>query len=232
MEFLIASSGRCGTLAICNGLSNFSDYSVMHEPEPRLLEEAYLKHQNLDYRTDTFNNKIKYLQDRQSGNYGESFRAPNLLEEINFYVPSIKFLVIIRDPLEYILSSHYKRVFQKDDTWDRMRLIPLDKSLDFISLSLSEKLCWHWATINHYLLDFVESKKGKVKLLILGDLNKQIKQIADYLEINILAPKPLDEFLSLKPNSSNNKEFPSGYDQSILQKIYANEWERAKSLAS
>ncbi len=230
--FVIASSGRCGTLAICNGLTTFSDYNVMHEPEPRLLEESYLKHHRLNYKTDVLINRIKFFEEMKNQNYGESFRAPNILDDISQSIPSTKFLIIIRDPLEYILSAHYKLVFQKDDIWDRMRLIPLDPSIGFTSLPLAEKICWHWVTVNHYLLDFVEARKGHVKLVILTELIQQIQDIAYFIDLKILDPTGLANFLSSRPNSSSNKLIPEGYCNKHLEPIYAKEWERANMLGS
>src|SRR5690349_20386510 len=122
--FIIATSGRCGTKAICDGLAQFSDHEVRHEPTPTLLEEAWLKHGGSDYRTPTFNARMVGFAERDGTAYGESFRAPNLLSDIREVAPNTKFLVIVRRPDEYIRSAHIKGVLRRGDGWDQFRLMP------------------------------------------------------------------------------------------------------------
>jgi hypothetical protein len=229
--FLIASSGRCGTLAVCHGLSSYSDHHVLHEPQPCLLEEAHRKHTGANYRTATIDARIEGFQQRANQKYGESFRAPNLLEDIADAVPGLRVLVLVRDPLEYIVSAHFMRVFRKDDVWDRTRLVPLERSAGFDSLPLAEKLCWHWVAVNRYILDFVESKKVPSELVIVKHLGDQIGQMADFLRIAITDRPSLTNFLSSRPNASAARDLPAGYSPEVLRNIYAREWERARSLA-
>lgn len=155
MMFIIASTGRCGTEALVHALDKGTKHQVYHEPEPTLLEEGWLKHHSREYR-----HKPKYLgkmlglaKYRFGGSYGEAIRAPNLLPDMRCVAPRAKVLVIIRDPLQYIISAHYKGVLSKGNRWDAYRLMP--KAIDD-TVPLAERIAHHWCVVNNYLLDFAE----------------------------------------------------------------------------
>jgi hypothetical protein len=146
--FVIASSGRCGTLALCAGLDRYSDHRVEHEPEPRLLYEAYLKHVGREYRTPAFEQRLRFFAERAGERYGQSVRAPSLLPEIAEAAPHARFLILVRPPREYVASAHAKRVLERGDEWDRTRIMP---DGDDPEAPLVERLALHWAEVNRYL---------------------------------------------------------------------------------
>ena len=150
--FIIATSGRCGTKAICDGLAQFSDHDVRHEPTPTLLEEAWLKHNGRYYRTPTFEARMAGLSKSDNTAYGKSFRAPNLLANINAAAPHIRFLIVVRRPTDYVRSAHSRGVLRRGGGWDQFRLMPQHST----AASLAARIASHWQTINEYLLDFAD----------------------------------------------------------------------------
>ena len=74
--FLIASTGRSGTVALTEGLNACSDTTVGHEPDP-LLREAWLKHRRRPYWTRAYRRRMAFYADQHASGsrYGESFRA-------------------------------------------------------------------------------------------------------------------------------------------------------------
>jgi hypothetical protein len=231
--FLIASSGRSGTLAVCNGLNKFSDHTVMHEPEPTLLEEAFRKHKGLPFDSPVFQARMAFFRDRNREQYGESFRAPNLLPEILRVAPDTKFLILVRPPAEYVVSAHAKFVFRKpDDSWDRFRIIPEFPGKTFDDLPLSDKIAWHWAAVNRYLLDFAEEQGPAVRVAVITDLQDQIRGFAGHLGVAIRDPEGLAAFLASRPNASDHSEFPAGYNAEKILSICGGEWRRAERLAA
>jgi hypothetical protein len=154
--FIIATSGRCGTQAICEGLARFSESEVRHEPEP-MLEEAWLKHTGKDYRTPLFEARMAGFAGRDDSACGESFRAANLLADVRAAAPHTRFLIVVRKPSDYIRSAHSKGVLRRGDGWDRFRLMPEDAPAP-----LALRIASHWQTINAYLLDFAEQHRCPV----------------------------------------------------------------------
>lgn len=231
--FIIASSGRSGTYAICKGLNDHSDHSVMHEPEPQLLEEAFHKHQGLPYQTDALRQRMQFFAERDEVKYGESFRAPNLLPEILQAAGKTRFLILVRNPLDYVVSAHAKFVFRKeDDPWDRFRIIPDFPEDTFNHFPLAEKIAWHWVAVNRYLLEFAESGFPSAKVAIVADLGAQIHGFADYLGVLIHNREGLNAFLTSHPNASDHHEYPDGYNPDRILSICDNEWKRAQNLAA
>jgi hypothetical protein len=231
--FIIASSGRSGTLAVCNGLDKFSDHTVMHEPEPTLLEEAFRKHTGLPYDTPVLRQRMEFFRERARAKYGESFRAPNLLPEIARAAPGTKFLILVRPPAEYVVSAHAKFVFRKpDDRWDTFRLLPDIEPAEFGKMPLSDKIAWHWTAVNRYLLDFAESGAADVRVAVVADLQVQIRSLAEFLGAAIRDPEGLAAFLASRPNASMRSEPPGGYDPERILSICGGEWRRAEALAA
>ena len=224
--FLIASSGRCGTAAICTGLDVFSDHDVRHEPEPLLLHEAWLKHCGQPYRTPQFEARLNGLRQLAGTNYGESWRAPNLLPDIADAVPGMRFLVAIRDPHEYLRSAHFMKVLRKGGRWDKKRLLP-----DGVQeKALAERIAWHWVTVNTYLLDFAQVYDAPV--FRLGDWADQLEKLPNWLGITLHDPAGLRQSLSARANASTTHEFPDDYIPSVIQSICESTWERAAKIAS
>jgi hypothetical protein len=231
--FIIASSGRSGTYAICKGLNDYGDHTVMHEPEPRLLEEAFHKHKGLPYQTDSLRQRMQFFAERDNEKYGESFRAPNLLPEIIHAAAKTRVLILVRNPLDYVVSAHAKLVFRKkDDPWDRFRIIPDFPEDTFINFPLAEKIAWHWVAVNRYLLEFAESTPSNAKVAVLADLGAQIHGVAEYLGVVIKDPEGLNTFLASHPNASDHREFPDGYDRERILSICENEWKKAQQMAT
>jgi hypothetical protein len=231
--FIIASSGRSGTLAVCNGLDKFSDYTVRHEPEPTLLEEAFRKHKGLPFETDTLHRRMAFFREKAAEKYGESFRAPNLLPEIRCAAPRAKFLILVRNPADYVVSAHAKSVFRKpDDPWDRFRIVPDFPDSAFGRLPLAEKIAWHWSAVNRYLLDFAEADTKNTEVAVVSNLESQIRELTAFLEIGVLDFQGLKAFLRSRPNASDHSEFPAGFDPERILSICGEQWHRAEALSA
>ena len=229
--FVIASTGRCGTEAICHGLDRFSDHVVEHEPEPRLLREAHLKHLGEQYRTPTYEERMRFFRDREHARYGQSFRAPNLLEDIGSVAAETRFLVVVRTPTEYVVSAHALGVLRRGDEWDQARILPRGVSEASERGSLAARIAWHWDAVNRYLLDFAERSGSRARVVVLGPLEDVLPQWAAWLGVDVGDPGGLREYLASKPNASPSRELPEGYDPATIQRICGETWRRAERLA-
>lgn len=195
---LIATTGRCATRALALGLTRFSDITVDHEPRPRLLREAFLKHVGADHRTDLLESRLAWFHEREGTGYGQTVRAAPLLEDLAEAVPTAHFLILVREPYSYVRSAMIRRVLLRGDEWDLYRVLPLD--IDLTGLSRPEVIALHWCEVNRYLLDFSERHRDRSRVMILGDLGSQIFEIADYAGVSITDRNGLGNFLARRPN--------------------------------
>ena len=223
--FVIATSGRCGTLAICEGLDRFSDHSVEHEPDPP-LREAWLAHTGEDPWTEelrAWTRRLAAAPDRS----GLSWRAPNLLPIVRRARPDARVLVIVREPADYVLSAHAKRVLSKTGAYERFRLMPDDAA----DAPLAERIALHWCTVNTYLVDFAE-QDPRSRVATLGDLGETLPDWCEFLGVTLTDPAALDTFLSARPNAATSREPPPGFDAARIAAVCGGVWERARRLSA
>jgi hypothetical protein len=226
--FVIASTGRCGTLALCRGLDEFSDHTVEHEPEPRLLREAYLKHSGEEYRSETYRERLAFFRERDGTRYGQSFRAPTLLDDIAGAAPQARFLVLVRHPLEYVVSADFMRVLRRGDEWDELRIMPPGAD----GLPHAERLLAHWLEVNGYLLDFVQRNPARARVAVVERLEEKIAALADHLDVRIERPAELRNLLTTRPNASEVKEPPEGMERIAGGGAWESVWQEAVSRSS
>jgi hypothetical protein len=208
--FLIASTGRSGTVAVTEGLNAHSDHEVGHEPEP-LLREAWLKHHRRPYWTKAYRTRMAFYRDKvgSGARYGESFRTPNLVTDVLHRAPGSPLLVMVRDPEGYVLSAHARQVLSKDDQWDRYRLLP--RRID-PSTPLAVKIALHWQTVNGYLLRAVDRHRPS-RVVLFQPLDPVIDSWADFLGAGITDREGLRSYLTSHPNRSTSHDEPEGFDQ-------------------
>jgi hypothetical protein len=229
--FIIASTGRCGTAALCNGLDRFSDHDVAHEPPPRLLHEAWLKHIQREYMTPVLRKQLQVFRSRSGTRYGQSIRASSLLSDIRAVAPAAPVLVVVREPLSYVRSAHARGVLAKHNEWDATRIMPLDGRADPGRAPVAERIAWHWIEVNRYLLDFAEHADGPCKVVLLECLEGACHGWSDFLGVNVTDRSGLDAYLRTRPNASAEHRLPDGYDVQRLSALCEGTWARAIRLA-
>lgn len=225
--FIIASSGRCGTEAICEGLRQFSDHEVRHEPQPSLLQEGWLKHLGLEYRTAVLNDRMGQFGRLGEAPYGESFRAANLLPEIRAAAPTAKVLVVVRAPAAYVRSAHYKRVFRKGNDWDRFRLMPKG---DWSNRSLAARIALHWRAVNEALLSFAAADVH-AKVVIHQPWTNLMDRLPALLGVHATDKPALEAYFASRPNATKGDALPDGYDEIEISDIAGETWRRALAMA-
>jgi hypothetical protein len=224
--FLIASTGRSGTVALTEGLNACSDTAVGHEPDP-LLREAYLKHRRRPYWTSAYWRRMAFYanQQRQGVRYGESFRTPNLVTDVLRRTPEAPLLVLVRDPEGYVRSAHSRQVLSKDDEWDRYRLLP--RRVD-PTTPLAVRIGLHWETVNGYLVRAVE-RSPHAAICRFQPLDPIVEELAEFLHVGITDREGLRGYLTTKPNRSTTFDEPEGFDQ--VADRFDPMWRRLQDLA-
>ncbi len=215
--FLIPNTGRCASLALCSALNEYTDHRTQHEPEPRLLYESYLKSRGEPYATDTFRQKMESFHLKMNQTYGESFRAFNLLEDICREAPATKFLLLVRRPVEYVVSAYNKGVMTRgDDEWERYRVHPKVHDYDVMPVYL--RLAHYWKLLNAEMLSQVSSlRQGQALIAIVkDDISESVSAICDFLGVRIMDRPGLMRRLADRPNRSAKMDLPPGFSEAEI----------------
>ncbi len=233
--FLIATSGRCATAALCGTLDRFSDHRVRHEPSPRLLLEAWLKHNGEEYRTRQYDKRLRSLASTRGSvvssllgrqRYGESWRAPNLLTDVASLAPQVRVLIVVRDPVEYVLSSYRKGAFRGERSeYDRYRLLPPGAE----SLPVALQIAAHWDLYNRILLDFA-GQHSHTAVIKFQPMELALDSIADFLYLSIEDREGALAHLATRPNASPVDAVPPGFDKESILDIAGKTWSRVLSI--
>lgn len=195
--FFIASTGRCGTRALCDALAAASDHRVRHEPEPLLLAEAWRAHRGRFRYTPTLLRRLLDWYRLDGTPYGESLRCPTLLADIARVARGARFVVLFRDPGSYLASAWGRGVLRKGNAWDRHRLLPGDAE----GLPIADRILLHQAEVHGILADFAERRPDRVLVCELRDLDARLPRICDYAGIGLRDPAQARAILAARPNA-------------------------------
>jgi hypothetical protein len=205
---LVASTGRCATLALSQALSRFTAAEVEHEPAPRLLREAWLRHLGLPFETPLLVRRLGEIRQRAGTPYGQTLRVAPLLDAFADAIPSARFVLLFRDPDDYVRSAASRGVLRRGDEWDLYRVLPLD--VDLADFSRAERIALHWDAVNRHLLDFAQRRPERVLPIVVGDLDADIQRIAAFAGWALRDRDGLSAFLSSRPNSGGVADYALG----------------------
>jgi len=194
---LIASTGRCATLALCEAVTRFGDAQLEHEPAPRLLREAWLRHLGLPHETPLLAQRLAFFRDAGPA-YGQTMRAAPLLPDFAQALPAARFVLLFRDPLGYLESAASRGVLARGDEWDLYRVMPLD--VDLCDHNRAERIALHWDAVNRHLLAFARREPQRCLGVVVRDLASQLAAIVDFAGWHIRDRQGLDELLAARPN--------------------------------
>lgn len=194
---IVASTGRCGTRALCDALSAASDHRVRHEPEPLLLEEAQRAHQGRWRYSRVFLRRLVAWRRLDGTPYGEAVRCPTLLGDIARVARRARFVVLFREPDEYVRSAWGRGVLRKGNAWDRHRILPRGADV----LPIGDQIALHHAEVNRILADFAVRYAGRVKVCESNRLDRTFSDLCAFAGVNILDRAAAGAILSARPNA-------------------------------
>lgn len=215
--FLLPNTGRCASLALCTAINEYTDHRTEHEPEPRLLYESYLKSRGEPYITDAFRRNMETFRLKMNQAYGESFRAFNLLEDIYREAPATKFLLLVRPPVEYIVSAYNMGVMIRGgDEWERYRVHPKVPQYDEMPVYL--RLAHYWKLLNAEMLSQVSSlqRDQAMMTIVKDDISDSISAICEFLGVRIRDQQGLMRHLAARPNRSATLDLPPGFSETKI----------------
>ena len=217
--FFVLSTGRSGTQTLAHLLDAAQNAKVWHHPEPNMIMETLYAYQDRIDEIGCFWRGRSHIicQAWEKGLiHGETDHnmtpfAPAIAEDI----PNARFLVLVRDPREFIRSGMRRGYYRSGGAWDQGRLKPLPKQakeLNWGQLHPFEKVCWLWAETYRHINRTIE-KIGAERVMIVRfeDLvsGPQVaQQIFEFLELEGFTTEHTQKVLSQKLNAQRGGEFP------------------------
>jgi hypothetical protein len=194
---IIASTGRCGTQAICEAFGRYSDHSMRHEPEPLLLAEAYAAHCGRWRYSVQYVRRMLGFRWRDRDRYGESVRCPTLVGDIAKVAPNSRVVVLFRRPSSYVASAWSRGVMRKRDQWDQWRILPEDADW----YSVVDRIALHYAEVNRVLAEVVSGLGDRAIAVEVGELDEVVDQVAAFAGIDIIDRRAMTDLFAQRPNA-------------------------------
>lgn len=212
--FIVASTGRCGTQAVCDAFEQFTDHRVRHEPEPLLLEEAYRAYHHRWRVTPTYLRRMLGFRKLDGTAYGESVRCPTLLDDLARFAPRSRFVVLFRSPGGYVRSAWGRGVLRKGGPWDRWRILPAEAE----GRDVVDRIALHYAEVNRLLADTVERLGDRALVLEVGELDEVVDAMATFTGAVISDRAGMADLLTRRPNAGGT----SGWDADPCPEVSAD----------
>ena len=221
--FFVLSTGRSGTQTLAHLMEMAQNAVVWHHPEPNMIMETLYAYQQLIPGGETFwrgRSHILAHAWEQGKIHGETDHnmTPFALD-IAKDIPHAKFLVLVRDPREFIRSGMRRGYYVAGGPWDDGRLKPLPeqaKKLNWTKMHPFEKVSWLWAeTYRHINKAIEEIGKERVMIVRFEELIKGPKvaeDIFNFLELDGFKVEHAQKVLSQKLNAQRGGDFPHPRD--------------------
>lgn len=193
----MAGTGRCGTRALCDALDRFTDHAVRHEPEPRLLAEAWRAHRGRWRWSPTYLRRLAGFRRADGTPVGESVRCAPLLADIARVAPRSRIVVPFREPRAYLRSAWGRGVMRRGDEWDRLRILPAEA----IDRAPVDQVLFHYAEVNRILADTAARLGARAMVVEVGDLDAVADAIAAFVGATVTDRAAMAAFLATRPNA-------------------------------
>lgn len=208
----VLSTGRCGTKLLTRIIEHHDNLAAFHKPNPELTyyshfayEHAFDKPELLKHIIDACRYEAlrdMYIADLQyiETNNRITFFAYALLE----LFPNAKFIHLIRNPADFIISGYNRMWYSNTQLYDEARISPIENSAIFDSYSQPEKIAWLWNATNQFIHDFKPSvPDDKIITIKAEDLFKEVKtsiRILNFLGVDSGSKKKISSLISRKVN--------------------------------
>lgn len=221
--FFVLSTGRSGTQTLAHLMEMAQNALVWHHPEPNMIMETLYAYQHLIPAGETFwrgRSHILANAWEQGKIHGETdHNMTPFASDIAKDIPNSKFLVLVRDPREFIRSGMRRGYYIAGGPWDEGRLKPLpqqEKQLNWKKMHPFEKVCWLWAETYRHINRAIETiGEERVMIVRFEELIKGPKVAEDifkFLELTGFQAEQAQKILSQKLNAQRGGDFPHPRD--------------------
>jgi hypothetical protein len=184
-DFLIIGGMKCGTSSLHAYLGTHPDVFTTAQKEINFFDKPVASAQLDEYTRHFAAAGPALVAGESSPNYTKNRKTPRVVQRIARYVPNVKLVYLLRDPVARILS-HYEHNVRKG-----RELRPFAESVDAGSnYVMTSRYAWH---LRHYLQVF---PREQVLVVFTEDLRNQrhatVQRVLRFLEVNERVSLDLD----------------------------------------
>lgn len=158
----VLSTGRCGTLWFTELLRLSSQVHVNHSDYPELIRHSRLAYEQYKQATGVFCEIIRATRDefiidayKRGQIYVETNnRATFFAHAIKRVYPKAKFIHLVRHPGDFVRSG-LSRKWYHGHSHDLGRIVKLESTDEWQTMSDVEKIAWLWNETNVYIENFL-----------------------------------------------------------------------------
>ena len=232
--FFVLSTGRSGTQTLAQLLKMAGNAKVWHHPQPYMIQETLEAYWDTIDRRSTFwagrGQIIRSAWD-QGLIHGETdHNMTPFCDVIARDIPNSRFVVLVRDPREFVRSGMRRGYYRGTGEWEdgRLRPHPDDPILDdWLDMPQFEQVCWLWAeTYRH--IERIGAQIGEDRVLILRfeDLvagPDATEQLFEFVGLDGYDESYVRQVLGQKLNAQRGGEFPhpSEWSDELHQRCWA-----------
>lgn len=224
-SIFVLSTGRVGTQTLCELCGLSKEYSVFHEPQPKLFELGKLYYETPpDASTDVIF-KTAFNIARQTimrnalkkgcGYIETSPQVTFLARIVNDLLPNSRFIHLVRHP-KWVIRSGLRRNWFNDPLYDKNRIVPTQRSainIDWNKASEFDKNVWLWAETNNWILNFERaiSRDRFIRLRsedIFFGSRETLDALYSFMNREVPAITKINKILNKKLNQQKTGDFP------------------------
>jgi tetratricopeptide (TPR) repeat protein len=222
--FFVLSAGNCGTMTLAELLRTATNAKVFYRPDSRLDREVLPCYWgDADRRKILFEARNEIIQGTWKDGfiYGETTPSITHFWEILYReFPRSKFILLIRDPFQYVRSGLFQNFYQnhQDDAY-RLKPAPDDRDYEVWKKSSQiEKISWLWREVYGFLDQGTGSlDHDRLMTVCFEDLisnTQRIREIFDFLNLTGFQETAVADVLAMRHNAHQYGRFPDATDWS------------------
>lgn len=217
--FFVLSTGRSGTQTLAGLFDMATNAKVWHHPKPNMIEETLHAYWgDIDRRSTFWAGRGRIICESWDSGiiHGETdHNMTPFCDLIAKDIPDSRFLILVRDPREFVRSGMRRGYYRAKGEWEVGRLRPSDDDpqlSSWLKRSQFEQVCWLWAeTYRH--IERIHKAIGdeRVRVVRFEDLIANAEEIAavfDFLGLEGFDSVRATEILKRKLNAQCVGDFP------------------------
>ncbi len=223
--FFVMSTGRSGTQTLARLLEMATNAKVWHHPEPTMIMETLHAYWgDIDRRSTFWTGRGRIIREAWDAGviHGETdHNMTPFCDVIAEDVPDARFLILVRDPREFVRSGMRRGYYRAQGAWESGRLRPRGddpRRPRWLSRPQFEQVSWLWAeTYRH--IERIRGRIGenRIKVVRFEDLvagPDEIEAVFGFLGLDGFDHGRAVEILGRKLNAQRFGDFPHPLDWS------------------
>jgi hypothetical protein len=238
--FFVLSTGRSGTQTLAEMLKMADNAHVWHHPQPYMIQETLEAYWDVIDKKTTFwsgrGHIIRQAWD-QGLIHGETdHNMTPFCADIAKDIPNSRFVILVRDPREFVRSGMRRNYFRGTGEWEAGRLRPHETdpmAEGWSERSQFEQVAWLWAeTYRH--IEQVRKEIGEDRIMVLRfeDLiagPQATRNLFEFIGLDGYDEKRARAILGQKLNAQSVGDFPHPSEWS--QEQHARCWNELGDIA-